>query len=209
MPKSDKNLTPGEMARIGWDNRYMNEPDTQMPWFYPDLDPDLKSALKSLSMASGSFLDLGTGPGTQAVELAKLGFMVTASDISSTALSEAKKRADAAGVEISFVEDNILETTITGKFDYIFDRGCFHVLPPHRWKPYAQIIQGIIKPGGILFLKCFSTNEPGTHGPYRVGRDDIRISFSEDFEIISIIDTVYQGTLDPLPKALFCIMRRR
>lgn len=26
--------------------------------------------------------------------------------------------------------------------------------------------------------------------------------------VLSIKETVYQGTLDPLPRALFCVMRR-
>jgi methylase of polypeptide subunit release factors len=52
-----------------------------MPWFNPELDDDLKQALDELGLRSESTLDLGTGPGTQAIQLARSGFEVTATDI--------------------------------------------------------------------------------------------------------------------------------
>jgi hypothetical protein len=36
--------------------------------------------------------------------------------------------------------------------------------------------------------------------------NEIRDLFSESFRIDSIKETVYQGTLDPFPKALFVVM---
>ena len=45
-----------------------------MPWFYPDLDEDVKKAIEIQSLKDGKFLDLGTGLGTQAMQLTKLGF---------------------------------------------------------------------------------------------------------------------------------------
>jgi hypothetical protein len=56
----------------------------------------------------------------------------------------------------------------------------------------------------MLFLKCFSDKEPGQEGPYKFSPDEIRDLFS--FRIDSIKETVYQGTLDPFPKALFIVM---
>jgi hypothetical protein len=59
---------------------------------------------------------------------------------------------------------------------------------------------------GILFLKCFSDKEPRQEGPYKFSPDGIRDLFSESFRIDSIKETVYQGTLDPFPRALFVVM---
>lgn len=63
-----------------------------MPWFNPELDEDLENALDELGLRSGSALDLGTGPGTQAIHLARRGFDVTATDISETASAWPGKR---------------------------------------------------------------------------------------------------------------------
>ena len=32
--------------------------------------------------------------------------------------------------------------------------------------------------------------------------------FGNSFNVRSVEETVYQGTLDPLPKALFCVMEK-
>lgn len=72
-----------------WDDVYKNNPVNKLPWYTKDLDFDLKKELKNFK--KGSFLDLGTGPGTQAIALSKMGFKVTGTDISNTAINRLKK----------------------------------------------------------------------------------------------------------------------
>lgn len=179
-----------------------------MPWFNPELDDDLEKALDELGWQSGRMLDLGTGPGTQAMQLARRGFEVTATDISEAAIRLAREKAEAQGLDITWMQDDILDTRLTRQFDLIFDRGCFHVLPPERRQDYVSIVRGLLKPGGYLFLKCFSHLQPGEQGPFRFTPDQIREIFGSQLKVLSIKETVYQGTLDPLPRALFCLMRR-
>ena len=45
-------------------------------------DDDLRQALDQLGLRHGRALDLGSGPGTQAMQLAQRGFDMTATDIS-------------------------------------------------------------------------------------------------------------------------------
>jgi cyclopropane fatty-acyl-phospholipid synthase-like methyltransferase len=78
-------------------------------------------------------------------------------------------------------------------------------LPSDRQK-YISKIKQILKDNGILFLKCFSDKEPRQDGPYKFSPDEIRNVFSESFRTDSIKETVYQGTLDPFPRALFVVM---
>ena len=112
--------------------------------------------------------------------------------------------------ETSFIVDDILNSEIIDKsFNYVFDRGCFHVLPIEMRLVYIKEIKRILDENGIWFLKCFSTKEPRQEGPYKFSDDEIRQLFRNDFVIISVKDTVYKGTLDPLPKALFVVMNRR
>jgi hypothetical protein len=44
-------------------------------------------------------------------------------------------------------------------------------------------------------------------GPYKFSPNDIHNILSKNFKIKDIKKTVYQGTLDPLPKALFSVMK--
>ncbi len=192
-----------------WDERYQQQAVETMPWFYPELDDDLRQALDQLGLRGGSALDLGTGPGTQAIQLAQRGFDVTAADISEAAIRLARAKAEAQGLAIAWQQDDILSTRLTGPFDLVFDRGCFHVLPAERRLDYVSTIAGLLRPEGYFFLKCFSHLQSGTQGPHRLSPEQIQALFGSQLQVQSIEETVYQGTLDPLPRALFCIMQRQ
>src|SRR5262249_312433 len=191
-----------------WEELYQQQEIESMPWFNPEMDDDLENALDELGLRGGSALDLGTGPGTQAIPLARRGFAVTATDISEAAVRLASEKAQKQGIEIAWEQDDILDTRLDRQFDLIFDRGCFHVLAPERRLDYVRLASGRLKTGGYLFLKCCSRLQPGEQGPYRFTPEQIREIFGGRLSVLSIKETVYQGTLDPLPLALFCIMRK-
>jgi ubiquinone/menaquinone biosynthesis C-methylase UbiE len=183
-----------------------------MPWYNENLDSDLQEELERRKISKGRILDLGTGPATQAMQLAKRGLQVTGSDVSEAAINRARKVYvhNNKDKEICFIVDNILNSKIKDKsFDYVFDRGCFHILPIQKRPVYIKEINRILDNRGILFLKCFSVKEPRQEGPYKFSEDEIKQLFGNDFVIISVKDTVYQGRLDPLPRALFVAMNKR
>lgn len=140
--------------------------------------------------------------------LAARGFQVTACDLSEAAISQAQEKANAKGLNISFKQDDILNSRLDKTFDFVFDRGCFHVFHPQQRQDYVRAVTNLIKPAGYLFLKCFSHKETRENGPYRFTPEDISEIFSARFKILSIQETVYQGTIDPFPQALFCVLKR-
>ncbi len=191
---------------LDWDIYYKQNKVETMPWYEKNLDLDMVDEIRFLE--KGIFLDLGTGPGTQAIELAKKGFKVTGSDVSSSAIEKAKVPTS----NVNFVIDNILNSKFESEsFDYILDRGCFHVLSSDERITYLDQIKRILKKNGIIFLKCMSKNEkniPDDKGPHKFYKEEIINYFENDFDIKKSKDTVYYGTLDPLPKALFFVMKK-
>ena len=189
-----------------WEEVYKNGKVDGLPWYRKDLDHDVAKELKLRKLTKGTALDLGTGPGTQALALSKLGFKVTAADISKCAIEEAKKLSK----EIEFVVDDIIETKLIKKFDLILDRGCFHVIEPDDRKTYLKNIKKLLNKDGLLFLKCFSDREPDTgFGPHRISEVLLKQLFSKDFEIEKIIHTEFKGKRKPNPKALFAVLRKK
>ena len=190
-----------------WETLYKSQKIETMPWYNENFDSDLEKELDDRKIINdGKFLDLGTGPATQAKWLAKRGFRVIGSDLSDAAINRARK-IYANEENANFIVDDILNSKFNdNEFDYIFDRGCFHVLSPADRQNYIRRIKRILKVNGILFLKCFSDKEPMQEGPYKFSQNEIRDLFSEPFRIDSIKETVYQGTLVPFPKALFVVM---
>lgn len=192
-----------------WDAYYKENNVKEMRWYELNLDPDLKNEIISRNLSVGKFLDLGTGPGTQAIQLSNLGFDVTGSDLSENAIKKAKNLSE----KVNFVTDDFLNSKLLeNEYDFILDRGCFHVFDIEQRQNYVDQIKRILRKKGILFLKCMSDKEkdlPEDKGPHKLSQSELKQVFSNDFEVQSIKDTVYHGTLDPLPKALFAILKKK
>ena len=191
-----------------WETLYKTQKVETMPWYNENLDSDLEEELYRWKITNGKFLDLGTGPATQTIWLAKYGFQVIGSDLSEAAIKRARN-VYANEKNINFIVDDILNSKLKeNEFDYIFDRGCFHVLLSADRQRHITKIKQILKYNGMLFLKCFGDKESRQEGPCKFSQQGIRGLFSKYFIINTIKETVYQGTLDPLPKALFVVMIR-
>src|SRR5881275_2298171 len=63
-------------------------------------------------------------------------------------------------------------------FDNAIDSRLFHVFSEDDRRRYVEGLASVLKPGGRLLLLCFSTDEPGTHGPRRVARQEILDAFA-------------------------------
>ena len=192
-----------------WESFYRENKVDEMPWYEKNLDLDLEYQINSMNLTKGKFLDLGTGPGTQAIQLEKLGFESTGSDISKSAIDKAQQLSS----KVRFVVDDILNSSFPDNaFDFILDRGCFHVFEPMLRKDYLNQLKRILKDDGILFLKVMSIEEeglPDDEGPYRFSKQEILDTFENNFQVKEIKSTVYYGTLDPLPKALFVVIKQK
>jgi len=187
-----------------WETLYKDQDVKTLPWYLNDLDSDLRQELKVKDISKGTFLDLCTGPGTQAIKLSGLGFKVTGADISASAIEKAKRLSDST----EFIQDDILNSKINKKFDYIFDRGCFHTFPPAKRKVYLKEIIKKLNPSGLLFLKCF-TGKKQNREPYRISKKVIENIFSKDFYIEKIKDTFLSKDKDQFSQALFVVVRKK
>ncbi len=198
-------------AACGWEARYQESEPEQLPWFHDGLDADIGQALDELGLTSGRLLDLGCGPGTQAVALAARGFTVTASDISPSAVAVARARAETAGAQMHFAVDDVLDSRLDGPFDIIIDRGVFHCFAePDAQAACLATLRRLLAAGGYLLLKCFHKDETSEMGPPgRYGAEDIRRLFADGFSLLAAHESRFVGPgNDTRPKALFCILQR-
>src|SRR2546425_1031188 len=118
---------PGATGPTGdWEKVYATSDVATLPWYSPALDADIERALKAHRLRGVRILDLGTGPATQAMNLAKRGFDVVATDISASAIKKAKASAKEAGLSITVRADNILKSRLAPNLvDDVLDRGVF------------------------------------------------------------------------------------
>ncbi|MEV7404574.1 class I SAM-dependent methyltransferase [Streptomyces sp. NPDC091267] len=147
-----------------WDGFYADR-SRPVPFFVSKPDENLASLVDRGLVKPGRALDLGCGPGRNAIYLAPMGFEVDAVDLSPTAISWAEDRAAEAGVEVRFRCGDAFDLP-TGEpdrpYDLIYDSGCFHHLPPHRRVSYRSLLDRALAPGGHLALTCFATGAMGS-----------------------------------------------
>jgi len=76
--------------------------------------------LENLKVNPGEkVLEIGTGSGIIAIEAAKKGGVVVATDINPFAIEHAKKKAEEAGIEVEFRQGNLFEPVKGEKFDLV------------------------------------------------------------------------------------------
>ena len=138
-----------------WDE-FFSDRDKRIPIFVNAPDENLVTYVDKEIIKGGRVLELGCGPGRNAIYLAEKGFKVDAVDVSKVSLDWAKERADEKNLSINFLHQNIFDFTVEpGKYDFIYDSGCFHHIAPHRRMSYIKIIEDSLKEGGYFGITCF------------------------------------------------------
>jgi SAM-dependent methyltransferase len=163
-PEADR-WTPG--AAPWWDGFYADRA-RPVPFFAAKPDENLVSYIDRGLIAPGRALDLGCGPGRNALHLASLGIEVDAVDLSPTAIEWARERAAETGSAARFHCGDAFTLTATdllGPYDLIYDSGCFHHLPPHRRISYLDLLDRVLAPGGHFALACFASGAMGSELP--------------------------------------------
>ncbi len=143
-----------------WWDRFYADRSREVPFFVAKPDENLAGYLDRGLLRPGRALDIGCGPGRNAIFLARNGFQVDAVDISATAVAWARERGAGSGVEFRHGDAFAVE----GSYDLVYDSGCFHHLPPHRRVSYLALLDRVLRPGGHFALTCLTTDE-GTAVP--------------------------------------------
>ncbi|MFE8699636.1 class I SAM-dependent methyltransferase [Cytobacillus sp. FJAT-54145] len=108
-------------------------------------------------------LELGCGPGRNAIYMAQKGCAVDAIDISGNAVNWARERANEAGVSLNLYCKSLFEFDFEpNSYDFVYDSGLFHHLPPHRRITYLEIVKRALKDNGYFGIVCF--NPDGSNG---------------------------------------------
>jgi cyclopropane fatty-acyl-phospholipid synthase-like methyltransferase len=180
-----------------WDESYTGE--APPPWDIGRPQPTIARLAES-GLLTGRVLDVGCGTGEHALLAASNGAQATGVDLSPTAIGRARAKASERALDVRFEIADALHLSQLGlEFDVIVDSGVFHVFSNEDRPRYVASLAGVLRPGGTLYLMCFSDRQPGDFGPRRVRQDELRTSFSDGWAVKSITADTFE--INPMREA--------
>ncbi len=197
------------MPTHDWNDHYERG---EMPWDSDEPDANLVELVRTRKVAPGRALDIGAGTGTNAIWLAAQGFDVLGVDVSSRAVELAKAKLGDGPGTCRFAVDDFLEgEPPAGPFDFVFDRGCFHVFDDADQRArFATRVAGCLGHGGLWLSLIGSTEGPARdHGPPRRSARDIADAIEPALEILELRAIDFDADLPTSARAWFCVARRR
>lgn len=162
-------------ARDFYDQIYTQRTPSQHPWVAGTASPELIELVWEQVITPGmNVLEIGTGVGTESIFLATRGMNVSGIDLSDAAINIAKKLADLYGVQVNLKQGDALNMDFQDQqFDAVCDQGVFHHLRDEERDRYAREVARVLKPNGLLALRCFSDKIPGSGQPRRISSTDL------------------------------------
>jgi SAM-dependent methyltransferase len=176
-----------------WDDAYAG--NVPPPWDLGQPQPAFVR-LAEQDLLTGQVLDAGCGTGEQTLLAASSGADALGVDVSPLAIERARGKAAARGIPAAEggqigrarfeVADALRLGDLGRSFDTIIDSGLFHVFDDDRRARYVASLASVLRPGGHLYLMCFSDRQPGAFGPRRVSQDELRAAFRDGWTIAAI-----------------------
>jgi SAM-dependent methyltransferase len=156
-----------------WDASYIDGP---APWDVGRPQPAILR-LAGEGAFAGAVLDAGCGTGENALHIVSLGLHVVGVDLAETALSIARRKAAARGIDAAFVVADALYLDPLGPvFQTVLDCGLFHTFDGDERRDYVASLASVTSRGGNLYVLCFSDVGPDT-GPHPIGQEELRAAF--------------------------------
>lgn len=131
-----------------------NKTGAGVPWANMATHPSFKLWLNQNPLTGNNKLALvvGCGMGDDAIELERLGFQVTAFDVSETAIKLCKERFPESTVK--FVQADLFQeqTQWHNKFDFVLEIYTVQALPPKYEAELIRSISGFVSTSGQLLV---------------------------------------------------------
>jgi SAM-dependent methyltransferase len=189
-----------------WNERYASGPQ---PWDSGIPDPNLVEVIRAGLVKPGRTFEPGCGTGTNARFLAEQGFDVLGVDISPLAIEKANAKPKVEHCRFE-VLDFFAAKPAGSPFDFVFDRGCWHVFDQVDERArFAARVAELLGPGGH-WLSLIGSTEGGPRdmGPPRRSARDIMAAIEPVLEIVEL-RSIHFDVEGMRPKAWLCLSRRR
>ena len=193
------------MPHPSWNESYASG---QLPWDTGQPEPLLVEFVTSGAVMPSPAFEIGAGTGTNAIWMAQRGFDVIGVDVSPLAVERAHAKMEGRTLRRRFAVLDFLVPPPDGPFQFVFDRGCFHVFDePAERQRFAAQVSAALAPGGLWLSLIGSTEGPPREvGPPRRSARDVTLAIEPALEIVELRSAEFRGTN---ANAWFCLSRQR
>jgi len=194
------------MPHPSWNESYASG---SLPWDTGQPEPLLVEFVASGAVTPGRALEIGAGTGTNAIWMAERGFDVLAIDLSPLAVEKARAKMEGRALRCRFATSDFLAAPPPdGPFQFLFDRGCFHVFDESAERQqFATQVAAALAPGGLWLSLIGSTEGPARDvGPPCRSARDVVLAIEPALEIVELRSAEFHPHD---AKAWLCLSRRR
>lgn len=208
-PTAVRANVPLAMTTRDWDQNYA---DGEVPWDTGEPDPHLIEFVDSAMITPGRTLEVGCGTGTNSLWLSSRNFDVYGVDLAPRAIEQAEAKRQAAGSNAQFsVLDFMRDELPLEPFDFVFDRGVFHVFDEAEERAeFAARVARLLRPGAHWLCLAGSTEGPARdHGPPRRSALDLVGAVEPVLELVELRSSTFDAVLPSRAMAWVLLTRRR
>ncbi|GFG50452.1 SAM-dependent methyltransferase [Mycolicibacterium agri] len=165
------------------------------PWVIGEPQPAIIQ-LERDGLISGRVLDVGCGTGEHTILLSRLGYDVLGVDFAPEAVEQARRNAEAKGVQARFAVADATNLGDNPQYDTIVDSALFHIFDDTDRPRYVASLHNACRPGGVVYVLALSTAGRGL-GP-EVSEETIRGAFGDGWRLEALDTTTYRGVVTEL-----------
>lgn len=210
MSRAAHPVLPPMLRPSHWDRQYQGEPI----WHTGKPCQELQRVLRAHAIAPRRAVEFGCGRGVNAIWLARQGVHVTANDLSPVAIEYARRKARELKTPVDWrVGDlrDLPDDQLRGQCDFIFDRGCYHVVRQVDPEGYLRTLLQLLRRGGLVLLLTGNAREPeDTVGPPVVAARDLMRELGAALDVLAL--TEFRWDARPGEHRYLgwsCLLRRR
>ena len=197
------------MSMPDWNERYKAK---DLPWDINEPDDNLVKLIESKTVSPCKALEVGCGTGTNSLWLARHGFSMLGVDISQEAVDRANKKKENPALSCDFIRMDFLhDESLPQSFDFVFDRGCFHVFDQEKERIlFARQVSRVLRTSGSWVSLIGSTEgSPRDAGPPRRTAAEAVKAIEPYLEIMELRSALFHTNSPSAVKAWLCISKQR
>ena len=162
------------------------------PWVIGEPQPAIVQ-LERAGLIRGKVLDVGCGTGEHTITLTRLGYDVLGIDFAPQAVEQARRNAEAEGVDARLEVADAMNLGDSPLYDTIVDSALFHIFDDADRPKYVASLHGACLPGGVVHILALSDAGRG-FGP-EVSEEVIREAFADGWVLEALDTTTYRGVV--------------